>query len=83
MRLVSRKHRARLKRNRRFYWGRDLLQEPGMLSRTVETPCTCSCWMCRPRKYDGETMQERRAKQDDGLVTESDLHREDATSVSG
>lgn len=52
---------ARLKRARRWFWGRDLRQEPKYWAQVVTTPCPCSCWLCRPRKHGGDTMQERRA----------------------
>lgn len=61
-RALRRHHVARLKRSRRFHWGRDLAQEPKPLAKAVDTPCPCSCWMCgNPRRYFGElTPQERR-----------------------
>lgn len=59
---IRRHHVARLKQYRRWYWGRDLSQEPKYLAQAVATPCVCSCWMCRPRKHAGDTMQEKRAK---------------------
>ena len=42
-RALRRHHVARLKRSRRFHWGRDLAQEPKPLDRAVDTPCPCSC----------------------------------------
>lgn len=62
-RSLRRHHRARLKKNRRHYWGRDMLHEEKYLSMAVDTPATCSCWMCaNPRRSQGElTIQERRA----------------------
>ena len=61
-RALRRHHVARLKRSRRFHWGRDLAQEPKPLAKAVDTPCLCSCWMCgNPRRYFRElTRQERR-----------------------
>lgn len=54
-------HRERLKGNRRRHWGRDLVNEPEILARTVNTPKPCSCFACgNRRKHEGETMQERR-----------------------
>lgn len=54
-------HRDRLKRKRRFYWGRDLSREPEALSKIVDTPKPCSCPMCgNIRRYEGDTRQERR-----------------------
>lgn len=61
MRSDRRHHRERLKRNRRFHWGRDLAGEPRPLGMAVGTPCTCSCWSCgNPRRLHGErSIQER------------------------
>ncbi len=61
-RAERRHHRERLKKARRVHWGRDLMAEPEVLSRVVDTPTDCSCWMCgNPRRYFGElSMQERR-----------------------
>jgi hypothetical protein len=62
LRAIRRHHRARLKRTRRRYWGRDLAQEPKMLARVVNTKNPCSCLMCgNARRHAGDTMQERRA----------------------
>ena len=59
----QRHHRQRLKKNRRFHWGRDLIDNPKLLSMAVITPCSCSCWICgNKRKQCPETMQERRAR---------------------
>lgn len=56
-------HRERLKVNRRQHWGRDLLNEPEVLARAVNTPKPCSCLMCgNRRKHAHDTMQERRIK---------------------
>jgi hypothetical protein len=41
--------------------GRDLRRQPKYWAQVVTTPCPCSCWLCRPRKHAGDTMQERRA----------------------
>ena len=58
---LRRHHRERLKKKRRFHWSRDLSKEPKVLSRAIDTPTPCSCWMCRNlRKSEGETLQERR-----------------------
>lgn len=55
-------HRERLKAKRRNHWGRDLLREPKVLARAVNTPKPCSCLACgNERKHSGSTMQERRA----------------------
>lgn len=60
-RALRRHHVARIKRARRFHWGRDLAQEPKPLAKAIDTPCPCSCWMCgNPRRYFGElTRQEK------------------------
>lgn len=63
-RAIRRHHRARLKHARRWYQGRDLSQEPRRHGQAIATPCACSCWMCRPRKNAGDTLQERRARED-------------------
>lgn len=62
-RALNRHHRARLKRSRRYYWGRDLVQgPPRQLGRVIDTPHPCSCLMCgNERAHAGRTMQERRA----------------------
>ena len=72
-RAIRRAHRERLKKARRFHWGRDLSQEPKFLAMAIDTPTTCSCAMCcNPRrrksinhKGEPETIQERRWKQKD------------------
>jgi hypothetical protein len=66
-RANRRDQRARLKKKRRFRWGRDLRNDPQTLSALVDTACPCSCAMCdNPRKFTGElTLQERRANQPD------------------
>lgn len=70
-RAIRRHHRERLKKVRRFHWGRDLSKEPKILAMAIDTPTTCSCYGCRnPRrseweKGNRETIQERRAKQKD------------------
>lgn len=55
---------SRLRRARRFYWGRDLAHNAHrkMLGKALHTPTPCSCWMCgNPRRFAGErTYQERR-----------------------
>lgn len=57
----SRHHRERLKKSRRFHWGRDLLAEPTVMAKAINTPTPCSCWMCgNQRKHVGGTLQERR-----------------------
>jgi len=60
--LERRNHTKRLKKNRRYNWGRDLSKEPKYLSMVTKTPKACSCLFCgNKRKYSGKTMQERRA----------------------
>jgi len=60
-RALRRHHRERLKKNRRFHWGRDLKDEKKALSIAVDTPKPCSCLMCgNARRHSGNTMQERR-----------------------
>lgn len=67
-RALRRHHVARLKRNRRFYYGNDLAKKPADLGMTVTTAARCSCAMCgNPRKFFLElTMQERRLFQSVG-----------------
>lgn len=52
---------ARLRKNRRFFWGRDLAHENRASGIVVDTPTPCSCYMCgNPRKYFKEkTIQEQ------------------------
>ena len=60
-RAQRRHHRERLKNKRRYHWGRDLMAEPEVLARTVNTPKPCSCLLCgNRRKHAGGTLQERR-----------------------
>lgn len=48
-------------------------QQPKRLGQAIETPCVCSCWLCRPRQQAGDTRQERKAKEDfDALPLTSD-----------
>lgn len=52
-RAIRRHHNARLKANRKHYWGGWVgnAQRIGML---LHTSCNCSCWMCgNPRKFNG------------------------------
>lgn len=59
----KRHHRARIKNNRRFYWGRDLMNATKIQQGIViNTPKPCSCLMCgNKRRHSGETRQEKRA----------------------
>ena len=52
---------ARLRKNRRFFWGRDLMHEKRASGTVIDTPTPCSCPMCgNPRKYFKEkTIQEK------------------------
>lgn len=60
-RAIRRHHRERLKKNRRFWYGRDLDKEPKALGIVINTPCQCSCFLCaKKRKYFGQTVQEKR-----------------------
>lgn len=62
-RSKRRAHRERLKRARRWRWGRDDLSlHPLWWAQAVTTPAACSCPMCgNPRKWFGEqTVPERR-----------------------
>ena len=67
-RALRRHHIARLKRNRRFYFGKDLAKDPVDLGITVTTAARCSCALCgNPRRIFLEvTPQERRLFQDLG-----------------
>lgn len=52
-RAERRSHRARLKRARKWWWGRILAAKE--LGKVVDTPTPCSCWVCgNPRRYFGE-----------------------------
>lgn len=60
-RAIRRHHAARLKRARRFYFGRDFRNDPHGLGMVLHTPTPCSCWMCgNPRRHVGRTRQELR-----------------------
>jgi len=54
--------RARIKRNRGYWWWGRRLTSESELGRVVDTPTPCSCWMCgNPRRYLNErTVQEQR-----------------------
>lgn len=73
-RAERRHHRARLKKARQQYWGRDWSWctpevKTRRMGKIVATPAPCSCFMCgNPRKYFSElTLQERRASQREKL----------------
>lgn len=60
-RCIRRHHRMRLKKSRRFHWGRDLSKEPKYLSKATRTPTPCSCdGCCNWRKTEGPTISEIR-----------------------
>lgn len=67
-RAIRRHHLARVKRARRFFFGRNLTNEAAILGKLAHTATPCSCFMCgNPRRYFLElTMQERRLLQDVG-----------------
>lgn len=64
-RAARRSETRRLKAKRRFYYGRDLAQDPVRLGIVVHTAANCSCHYCRnPRRHSGErTIQELRVLQ--------------------
>jgi hypothetical protein len=58
-RALRRHHTARLKSNRRQWWGQTL--DKKQLGKVVDTPTPCSCSMCANRRHlEGETIQERK-----------------------
>ena len=58
-RAIRRQHRERLKRARRFWWGRKL--ERKALGMVVDTPTPCSCALCANwRALEGPTVAELR-----------------------
>lgn len=65
-RAIRRHHYARLKAKRRNYYLSTQIDDAIAHARWANTPCPCSCWMCRnPRHSAGSialrlTMQERR-----------------------
>ena len=63
-RALRRHHTARLKAVRADrHWGRSLKGDAKALGKAVNTPCSCSCWLCgNPRRHLKErTLAERRA----------------------
>lgn len=53
-------HRERIKKNRRFYFGRDLINEPRYIGMAINTPAPCSCLGCgNDRQYEGMTRKEK------------------------
>lgn len=71
-RALRRHHAARLGKARRFHWGRDIRNEPKYLGMAINTPCSCSCWMCgNPRRHLKKvTLQEKLADLDQKHGTE-------------
>ena len=67
-RAIRRHHLARVKRARRFFFGRNLTNEVATLGKLANTATPCSCFMCgNPRRYFLElSVQERRLFQDSG-----------------
>jgi hypothetical protein len=58
-RAVRRHHAARLKQARRFYFGFDNRTDPRRLGMVLQTPTSCSCWMCgNLRRFVGPTIAE-------------------------
>lgn len=59
---LKRHHRQRIKRNRRYHFGRDLSGKIAH-SQVIDTPTPCSCWMCgNERRYFKKlTLQELRS----------------------
>jgi hypothetical protein len=58
-RAIRRHHAARLKKARRFYYGRDLRALPRELGMVLHTPQACSCWMCgHRRQHEGPKLAE-------------------------
>jgi len=59
-------HAARIKNNRKYYWG-NTVKDGRRLGILLNTPKPCSCIMCRnKRNYVGMTTQELRAVQKQG-----------------
>jgi hypothetical protein len=68
-------HRNRLKRNRRFYWGRNMIENTKPLGFAINTPAPCSCPMCgNSRRYEGKSINERRF--DEYAKSEMNLYEE-------
>lgn len=65
-RALRRHHATRLGKARHFHWGRDIRNEAKYIGIAINTPCTCSCWMCgNPRRHLNEvTLQEKIADLD-------------------
>ncbi len=64
-RALRRHDRARLRKNRRHYWGGNANECAAKQGMVTETPHPCSCWLCgNQRKHFGATVQEQRAFQE-------------------
>jgi len=61
MRSERRHQVERLKAKRRFHWGRDLREDDRALGMAVQTPCSCNCWLCSPRRRGERLAKEVRA----------------------
>lgn len=61
---IRRHHRQRLKAKRSYHWGRDI-SKTHEISKVVDTPTPCSCYMCgnERKHFKLRTVQERRAMQ--------------------
>lgn len=46
LRSERRHHEARIRAKRRFFYGRDLREDPRALGMAAATAAPCSCWMC-------------------------------------
>lgn len=58
-RSVKFHHIERLKKLRKNYWRKNLDSDKKSLSKVVNTPNPCSCFMCSNRRtYEGVTRQE-------------------------
>lgn len=58
-RAIRRHHAARIKRARKFYFGRDNSGDPVGYGMLLHTATPCSCWMCgNPRRFGGVTLGE-------------------------
>ncbi|GAK58658.1 hypothetical protein U27_05632 [Candidatus Vecturithrix granuli] len=69
-RAIRRHHRERLKKKRRWHFGRILTEDEQ--GKVVDTPTPCSCSLCgNPRRHFHElTVQERRIAFEQGVLRE-------------
>lgn len=71
-----RHHIERIKNNRKDYWGRRL--EGKELSKIVNTPNPCNCWMCRnPRKTFGNKDRLAREVREDTIIADEEFIAEE------